>query len=64
VDVLVRGVRETMAPVRGYPEATLPGTIEFRKEQEYRQTGVPVALEDLESLEKAGQEFGVKPGWL
>ncbi|MBI2501943.1 MAG: Ldh family oxidoreductase [Candidatus Latescibacteria bacterium] len=64
VDLLVRGVRETMAPVRGYQEATLPGTIEFRKEQEYRKKGIPVALEDLESLEKAGQEFGVRPGWL
>lgn len=64
VDLLVRGVRETMAPVTGYPEATLPGTIEHRKDQEYRQTGVPVAVEDLEALEKAGQEFNVKPGWL
>ncbi|NUQ00720.1 MAG: Ldh family oxidoreductase [Armatimonadetes bacterium] len=64
VDLLVRGVRQTMEPVRGYPEATLPGTIEHRKEQEYRQTGVPVAIEDLEALEKAGEEFGVTPGWL
>ena len=64
VDLLVRGVRETMAPVTGYPEATLPGTVEHRKEQQYRKTGVPVALEDLEALEKAGQEFGVAPGWL
>ena len=64
VDLLVRGVRETMEPVRGYDEATLPGTIEFRKEREYRQTGIPMGLEDLESLEKAGREFGVTPGWL
>ncbi len=64
VDLLVRGVRETMAPVTGYPEATLPGTVEHRKDQQYRKTGVPVALEDLEALEKAGQEFGVAPGWL
>lgn len=64
VDLLVRGVRQTMDPVRGYPEATLPGTIEYRKEQEYRKNGIPVAIEDLESLEKAGLEFGVRPGWL
>jgi len=64
VDLLVRGVRQTMAPVRGYAEATLPGTIEHRKEQEYGKDGVPMALEDLESLEKAGREFGVAPGWL
>ncbi len=64
VDLLVRGVRQTMEPVRGYPEATLPGTIEYRKEQEYRKNGIPVAIEDLESLEKAGLEFGVRPGWL
>jgi L-2-hydroxycarboxylate dehydrogenase (NAD+) len=63
IDGLVRGVRENMEPVRGYPEATLPGTIEFRKEQEYRREGVPVGLEDLETLEKTGLEWGVKPPW-
>lgn len=63
VDNLVRGVRETMIPVRGYDEATLPGTIEHRKEQEYSQIGVPVGLEDVERLEEVGQIFGVVPPW-
>ena len=63
IDGLVRGVRENMEPVRGYDEATLPGTVEHRKEQEYARDGVPVALEDLERLEKTGKEFGVEPEW-
>ena len=63
IDYLVRGVRKTMAPVRGYDEATLPGTIESRKEQEYRRDGVPYDLEDLKRLETAGKEFGITPPW-
>ena len=63
VDGLVRGVRETMEPVRGYDEATLPGTLEFRKEQEYARDGVPVGPQELESLRKTAREFGVEPEW-
>ena len=63
IDNLVRGVRETMDPVRGYPEATLPGTIEQRKSEEYARDGVPIAIEDVERLEACGREFGVAPEW-
>ena len=63
VDGMVRGVRETMEPVRGYDEATLPGTHEFRNEQEYARDGVPVGPYELESLEKTAREFGVDPEW-
>ncbi len=63
IDNLVRGVRETMDPVRGYPEATLPGTIEQRKSEEYARDGVPIAIEDVERLEACGREFGVVPEW-
>ncbi len=63
VDQLVRGVRETMSPVGDYPEATLPGTLEYRNQVEYERDGIPIDLEDLASLEEAGEEFGVEPGW-
>ena len=63
IDHLVRGVRQTMEPVRGYDEATLPGTIEYRKEQEYGQDGVPMGLEDVQVLAEVGREFGVEPPW-
>ena len=63
VDTLVRGVRQTMAPVRGYAEATLPGTLEQRNEQAYEQEGVPVGAEDLARLEETGAAFGVVPPW-
>ena len=61
VDHLVRGVRETMAPLRGYEEATLPGTIEFRKEREYGRTGVPIGVEDLEQLNQLAEELRIPP---
>ena len=61
VDHLVRGVRETMAPVRGYDEATVPGTIEHRKEREYRHDGVPVGLEDLELLNQTAADLDLPP---
>ena len=35
---------------------------EYHKELEYRQQGIPIALDELERLEKTGREFGVKPG--
>ena len=64
IDALVSGVRQDMRPVRGYDEATLPGTIEHRKEQEYRREGIPLALDALEDLEKLGRESGIEPPWL
>ena len=60
VDNMVRGVRETMAPVRGYEEATLPGTIEHVNERSYREEGVPVGLEDVGLLQNTAEEFGVE----
>ena len=63
IDNLVRGVRETMEPVKGYQEATLPGTIEDRNSKEYTHTGVPMALEDLERLTACGHEFGITAEW-
>jgi hypothetical protein len=50
-----------MAPVRGYDEATVPGTIEHRKEREYRHDGVPVGLEDLELLNQTAADLDLPP---
>lgn len=63
VDNLVGGVRQTMAPVRGYQEATLPGSIEHRNEAHHRQEGVPIGLEDVKQLEQIGEDFDVEPPW-
>ena len=60
VDNLVRGVRETMAPVRGYDEATLPGTPEYRCEEEYGRDGVPLAEEDVVAFQEIAAEYGVE----
>jgi LDH2 family malate/lactate/ureidoglycolate dehydrogenase len=63
IDFLVRGVRETMQPVRGYAEATLPGTVEHRNQLAYAEEGVPLADDELQRLEECGRECGVEPEW-
>jgi LDH2 family malate/lactate/ureidoglycolate dehydrogenase len=63
VDDLVRGVRREMDPLPGYDEATTPGTIEHRNEQAYRRDGIPVAHDDLEKLEEAGDSLGITVPW-
>ena len=63
VDALVKGVRQDMTPLRGYQEATLPGTVEHRNEAAYSQEGIPLGLDQLERLENAGKEFNVTPPW-
>ena len=57
------GVRETMEPLPGYGEATLPGTVEYRNQQAYAEEGVPYAIEDLERLEECGRQCGVEAEW-
>jgi LDH2 family malate/lactate/ureidoglycolate dehydrogenase len=63
IDALISHVREEMIPLAGYGEATLPGTIEWRKAQEYAREGIPMAPEDLERLRKTGEELGVSVPW-
>jgi L-2-hydroxycarboxylate dehydrogenase (NAD+) len=63
VDEMGRLAIEQMIPVAGYAEATLPGAIEYCKEQEYQRDGVPIALEDIQRLEECAAEFGVTPPW-
>ena len=63
IDDLVRGVRQQMDPLPGYDEATTPGTIEHRNEHAYRRDGIPVAPDDLEKLEEAGDHLGVAVPW-
>ena len=59
-DDMVRGVRETMKPVIGYPEATLPGTPEYRNERANAREGVPIGTEEVELLRNVAAECGVK----
>lgn len=61
VDHLVRGVRETMAPVRGYDRADLPGSVEARLEQDYRRHGVPVGVDDLAQLNEVAADLDIPP---
>lgn len=63
IDALISRVRDEMIPLTGYSEATLPGTMEHRKTQEYSREGIPMGLEDLERLKKTGEELGVAAPW-
>ena len=58
-DNMVRGVRETMKPVIGYPEATLPGTPEYRNEATHARDGVPIGPEEVELLRNVASESNV-----
>ena len=64
VDALINHVRDEMIPLKGYDEATLPGTMEHRQTQEYSREGIPMGVEDLERLRKTGEELGVAAPWV
>ena len=53
-----------MIPLRGYKEVTLPGTPEYRNEQDYGRDGIAIGLKDVERLEAGGHEYGIAPPWL
>ncbi len=48
-----------LTPMPGYEHATLPGELEWRREQEWSTQGVPVGDEHRAILRAVGQEFGV-----
>ena len=63
VDELNQRASAEMIPVAGYDETTLPGVVEHRRENEYRQRGVPVGTEELKRLEECATEFDVPIPW-
>ena len=58
-DIMVRGVRQTMKPVIGYEEATLPGTPEYRNEETRTRDGIPLGSEEVDILRNVAGEFKV-----
>ena len=50
-----------MTPLRGYDEATLPGTPEARREQEYKRDGAPISFADIERLNQTAEGLGLPP---
>ena len=58
-DIMVRGVRQTMKPVIGYEEATLPGTPEYRNEETRSRDGIPLGSEEVDILRNVAGEFKV-----
>ena len=50
-----------LPPMRGTDEAALPGTMEYRRENEWRVCGIPIPEDHREMLEAAAAELGVAP---
>ena len=48
-------------PLWGYNEVTLPGTPEYRNEQDYGRDDIAIGLEDIERLEAGEHEYGIAP---
>jgi len=63
VDDMVRLAREQLIPLRGYDEATLPGTVEHRLEKEYRAEGIKMGQLELDRLAETGAELGISIPW-
>ena len=63
VDDMVRLAREELTPLRGYPEATLPGAVEHRLEAEYSAEGIKMGPQEKERLTEVGRDFGVETPW-
>lgn len=53
-------VASGMQPMPGYERATLPGVLEWEREREWAEAGIPVGAEHREVLSRAAAEFGVE----
>lgn len=56
MDEYARKVRQ-MTPLPGIDRALLPGAIEWEREREYSQNGIPLSAQHTEALRKLGQEL-------
>lgn len=48
-------------PMEGSAAIFMPGEMEYLKEQEYRQSGIPVSPEVLKTLDVFAQRIGIAP---
>lgn len=62
MDAYVRAVRD-LRPVVGQSDALLPGGPEAIRERSWSVEGVPVGAEHRQTLDAAGEEFGVDRPW-
>jgi LDH2 family malate/lactate/ureidoglycolate dehydrogenase len=48
-------------PIEGSAGIFMPGEMEYLKEQEYRQSGIPVSPEVIKTLDAFAQKVGIAP---
>ena len=54
------GEARALDPLPGYDRAELPGGLEWRREREYAEEGIPVGDETRRSLEEIAAELEVE----
>lgn len=62
MDEYVQMVRK-LQPFPGYDRADLPGALEWEREREWVETGIPVGPEHQARLERVAEELGVDVPW-
>jgi LDH2 family malate/lactate/ureidoglycolate dehydrogenase len=60
MDEYSRKVRE-LAPLAGFDQAVLAGTMEWQREQRYTEEGIPISPLHADLLRRLGEDFGIKP---
>ena len=63
VDRIIQGIRQ-MQPFPGYDHTNLPGGLEWEREREWAQIGVPVSPDHQAGLEGIAQELEVPVPWV
>ena len=51
----------TLPPMRGTEQAALPGTLEWRRERERKETGIPLPDDHREMLDAIAADLGIGP---
>jgi len=59
MDEYSRRVRE-LAPLAGFDQALLPGTLEWQREQQYAREGIPISPPHAEALRRLAEESGLE----
>ncbi len=60
MDEYARRVRE-LKPLAGFDQAMLAGELEWRRERQYAEEGIPVGAEHAELLRKLAADYGLQP---
>ena len=52
---------QQMIPAPGYAQANLPGTLEYQREKEWAQIGIPIGIDHQSILNVVANKIGLEP---